>query len=136
MFKTHGHMEPVEDESRLWHDLTLQLPQFKVAVAKHRRRRAETHARAYNSIRKFACRIAVATNGDAMLRSIDIEHLAREHFEFSLVVTMPAVQIASPKADHDSGGHRVNVGIRHSLGTQSRDMVADTAASDCSPYWY
>ncbi len=37
VFKTHGDMEPVEDESRLWHDLTLQLPQSRVAVAKHRR---------------------------------------------------------------------------------------------------
>ena len=26
VFKTHGDMKPVEDESRLWHDLTLQLP--------------------------------------------------------------------------------------------------------------
>ena len=93
----------VEDESRLWHDLTLQLPQSRVAVAKHRRRRAETDARAHNRIGKFARRIAVASKGEAMLRSIDIEHLARQHFEIPFGATMPAAQIASIKADHDCG---------------------------------
>ena len=116
--------EPVEDESRLWHDLTLQLPQSRVAVVKHRRRRAETDARAHNRIGKFARRIAVASKGDAMLRSIDIEHLARQHFEIPFGATMLAAQTASIKADHDCRSHCVNVGIRHFLGTQSRDMLA------------
>jgi hypothetical protein len=33
VFKTHGGMEPVEDESRLWQDLTLQLPQSRTTWA-------------------------------------------------------------------------------------------------------
>ncbi len=64
-----------------------------------------------------------------MLRSIDIEHLARQHFEIPFWATMSAAQIASIKVDHDCGSHCVNIGIRRSLGTQSRDMLADTAGS-------
>ncbi|MGB5086462.1 MAG: hypothetical protein WBO09_18140, partial [Methylocystis silviterrae] len=64
-----------------------------------------------------------------MLGAIEIEHLTRDRFEIPFGATMPAAQIASIKADHDCGSHCVNIGIRHSLGTQSRDMLADTAGS-------
>ena len=129
VFETHGDMKPVEDESRIWHDLTLQLPKSGVAIAKHRRRRAETDARAHNRVGKFACGIAVAGKGEAMLGSIEIEHLARDYFEIPFGATMPAAQIASIEADHDRRSHRVNVGICGSLGTQPRDTLADAAGS-------
>ncbi len=64
-----------------------------------------------------------------MLGSIEIEYLARDHFEIPFRATMPAAQIASIEADHDRRSHRVNVGICGSLGTQPRDMLADAAGS-------
>ena len=65
VLETHGDVKPVEDEGRVWHDPTLQLPQSGVAIAKHRRRRAETDAGTHNRVGKFAHRIAVAGKGDA-----------------------------------------------------------------------
>ena len=123
-------MKPVEDESRVWYDLTLQLPQSGVAIAKHRRWRSETDARTHNHVGKFAHRIAVAGKCEAMLGSIEIEHLTRDHFEIPFRATMPAAQIAPIEADHDRRSHRVNVGICDSLGTQPRDMLADAACSN------
>jgi hypothetical protein len=46
-----------------------------------------------------------------MLGSIEIEHLARDHFEIPCGATMPAAQIASIEANHNGRSHRVNVGI-------------------------
>ena len=42
---------------------------------------------------------------------------------------MPAAQIASIEADHDCRGHRINVGICGTLGSQPRDTLADAAGS-------
>ena len=64
-----------------------------------------------------------------MLRSIEIEHLARDHFKIPLGATMPAEQIAAIEADHDGGSHSVNVRICGSFGTQPRDTLADAAGS-------
>ncbi len=64
-----------------------------------------------------------------MLGSIEIEHLARDHFEIPFRATMRAAQIALIEDDHDRRSHRVNVGICDSLRMQPRDMLADAACS-------
>ncbi len=129
VFKPHGDVKPVEDQSGLWQDVTLQLPQSRVAIAEHRRRSSKTDARAHNRVGKFAHGIAVAGKREPMLRSIEIEHLARDHFKIPLGSTMPTAQIAAIEADHHGGSHRVNVGVCCSLGTQPRDTLADAAGS-------
>ena len=84
-------------------------------------------ASAHNRVGKFACRIAVAGKGEAMLRTIEIEHLARNHFEISFGATMPAAQIPAIEADHDRRRYGVDFGICGSAGTQPRDALADAA---------
>lgn len=111
VLETRGDVKPIKDESRIRHDPTLQLPQSGIAIAQHRRRRAETDARTHNRVRKFAHRIAVAGKGEAMRRSIEIEHLTRDHFGIACRATMPAAQLASIEANHNGSNHNVNVGV-------------------------
>ncbi len=73
----------VENECRLRHNLTLQLPQSGIAIAEHCRWSAEADAGAHNRVGKFARRIAVTGKGKAILRSIEIEHLASYYFEIA-----------------------------------------------------
>ena len=64
-----------------------------------------------------------------MLRPIEIEHLAGDHFEIALGAPMSAAQVAAVEADHDRGRHRVDVRIGSSGGTQPRYPLTDAVGS-------
>ena len=72
VLKAHRDVPPIEDERRLRHDLTLQLPQPGGPIRENRRRCAETDTGAHNRVGKFVRRIAIASKGEAMLGSIEI----------------------------------------------------------------
>ena len=55
--------------------------------------------------------VAVASKGEAMLRSVEIKHLACDHFEIAFRAAMPAAQISTVETDHDRRGHCVDLGI-------------------------
>ena len=65
VFKAHRDVPPIEDERRLRHDLTLQLPQPGVPIRENRRRCAEADTGAHNRVGEFVRRIAIASKGEA-----------------------------------------------------------------------
>src|SRR5208337_2867590 len=78
---------------------------------------------------KFARRIAVTGKGKAILRSIEIEHLASYYFEIAFGATMTAAQVAAVEPDHGRRSHGVDFWICASRWTQSRDTLADASGS-------
>jgi hypothetical protein len=62
-----------------------------------------------------------------MLRSVEIKHLARDHFEIAFRAAMPAAQISAVETDHDRRGHCVDLGIWGSGRTQTCYTLADPA---------
>ncbi len=122
VLEAHRDAPPVENERRLGRDL----PQPRVTIREHCRRGAETDAGADNHIGEFARRIAIARKSEAMLRSIEIEHLAGDHFEIAFGPTMPAAQ-SRRRGRSRRQGSRVNFGICGSGRPQPRDTLANSA---------
>jgi len=85
VLKAHGDVPPVEDDSRVGHDLSLHLPQPRIAIREHRHRGAATDAGTHNRLSEFARGIAVAGKSEAMLRSIDVEDFAGDRVERKLI---------------------------------------------------
>src|SRR5262245_26783159 len=104
----------------------MPLPQPGVPIRKSRRRCAGANAGDYKRIGEFVRRIAVAGIGEAVLRAIEIEHLACDHIKFAFGPVMPAVQIAAIKPDDN---RRVTASVSESEAPAGRSRAI------CSPTW-
>ncbi len=62
-----------------------------------------------------------------MLRSIEVEHLAGDHFEVAFGATMPAAQVAAVEPDHDRRGDCVDHRIWGARRTEPRNAFAHAA---------
>jgi hypothetical protein len=65
-------------------------------------------------------RLAVAGEGEAMLRAIGVNHLARDHLEMALLPAVPAAHIAALKPNYDRGW----LGVPRSASPSRRCVVA------------
>src|SRR4029450_11632126 len=95
----------------------LHPPAPATPVARPRRRRVRPHARRGKRLpeRLTRGRRAVAGEGEAVLGTPGVDHLARNHLTVALLSPVPAAHVAAIEPDHDGAG-RLRRGSRRGPG--------------------
>ena len=113
-----------------------------IAVAQHGRWRAALHpGRSKRLPERLGCgRLAVTGEGEAVLGTPGVDHLARDHLEVWRLRPVPAAHVAAIKSNHDGAGHlrrgELRILGRWRSGTTSwptRNVLFRTVPAFCAP---
>src|SRR5271166_5351590 len=99
VLETHRGMPPIEHDRGVRQRLALQPPQTGIAVAQHRRRRVCRYAGHGERLleRVGRDRGGIACESKAGLAALSVDHLACNHLKVTLVLAVPAADIAAIK---------------------------------------
>jgi hypothetical protein len=126
VLETNSDMPPIQHDRSRRQRLALQPPQPGITIAKHRRRRVSAHPGGGERLleRVRGGRLAVADEGEAALSTSGVDHLARDHLEMALLLSMAAAHVAAIKSNRHSATRGRRGPLRRLSGVPADDLLA------------